>query len=464
MLRLRLASLAAFGAACLVAGRISYAAEPAQEELVNAAREAMRRAVRYFTAEVATHGGYLWSYSEDLTQREGEGKATPTQIWVQPPGTPAVGFAYLRAYEVTKDTLYLDAARAAAEALAWGQLACGGWDYRIDFDEQASEHWYYRRDKEAGEAADDRRNRGTFDDNTTQSAVRFLMAAATAAGDDNLHAAARYSLRFMMDAQFPNGAWPQWYPLADEGYSRWYTFTDNAINDCIAVMLDAYHTYDEAGYLERAKRGGDFIVLSQVPAPQAGWAQQYDYDLKPAWARWFEPPAVCSAVTARNMNTLMDLYLETGEEKCLRPIPAAIAWLRDSRRSDGTWARFYELETNRPIYVNMKREIVYEFVDIRPGYSWHGEYGVAAAIRRYEKVSSQGRAAYLAEQQRAPTQQEVAERTESLAARTKTVIEAQDERGRWVSDGRVNCRDFIRNLGTLSDYIAACASSAHLQQ
>ena len=51
-------------------------------------------------------------------------------IWVQPPGTPAVGMAYLDAYDVSGDTLYLNGAIDAARALAWGQLGSGGWDYR----------------------------------------------------------------------------------------------------------------------------------------------------------------------------------------------------------------------------------------------------------------------------------------------------------------------------------------------
>ena len=69
--------------------------------LADEAESAMRKAVQYFRGTVSTEGGYLWTYSEDLKERAGEGKATETQIWVQPPGTPSVGFAYLRAYRIT---------------------------------------------------------------------------------------------------------------------------------------------------------------------------------------------------------------------------------------------------------------------------------------------------------------------------------------------------------------------------
>ena len=77
-------------------------------------------------------GGYVYYYSVDLSERWGEGLATGDQIWVQPPGTPTVGMAYLDAYAATGEQYYLDAAREAAEALVYGQLRSGGWANSID--------------------------------------------------------------------------------------------------------------------------------------------------------------------------------------------------------------------------------------------------------------------------------------------------------------------------------------------
>ena len=37
--------------------------------------EAMKKAATYYRSNVATHGGYVYYYSEDLKQRWGEGKA-----------------------------------------------------------------------------------------------------------------------------------------------------------------------------------------------------------------------------------------------------------------------------------------------------------------------------------------------------------------------------------------------------
>jgi mannose/cellobiose epimerase-like protein (N-acyl-D-glucosamine 2-epimerase family) len=113
---------------------LAPAARAAEAPLREQAAEALREATAYFRTRVATEGGYLWRYSEDLTRREGERPATDTMAWVQPPGTPTVGMAFLTAYEATGDRAYLDAARETASALVRGQLRSGGWDYAIEFD------------------------------------------------------------------------------------------------------------------------------------------------------------------------------------------------------------------------------------------------------------------------------------------------------------------------------------------
>src|SRR5262245_54873349 len=102
-------------------------------EVSDQAREGLKKAATFYRTQVARHGGYVYYTSTDLQDRWGEGKAAPDQIWVQPPGTPTVGMAYLRAHAATKDPYYLDAARDAAEALVYGQLQSGGWTNQITF-------------------------------------------------------------------------------------------------------------------------------------------------------------------------------------------------------------------------------------------------------------------------------------------------------------------------------------------
>src|SRR5690606_1376148 len=98
----------------------------------------------------AVHGGYVYYYSPDFSRRLGEGVAAPEQIWVQPPGTPTVGMAYLAAWKATSDDDYLTAARDAARALIYGQLQSGGWTNSIDFVPRSERTALYRNGKGRG--------------------------------------------------------------------------------------------------------------------------------------------------------------------------------------------------------------------------------------------------------------------------------------------------------------------------
>ncbi|OGG44906.1 MAG: hypothetical protein A3F84_11280 [Candidatus Handelsmanbacteria bacterium RIFCSPLOWO2_12_FULL_64_10] len=447
----------------------------------------MQRATRFFRARVAVRGGYVWQYRSDLSAREGEEVASASTIWVQPPGTPAVGMACLEAWEATGDTLYLDVAREAARALAWGQLASGGWDYRIDFDPQESGRWYYRRDVEAGDAAQgDRRNTTTLDDNTTQGALRLLMRVdrATRFQDAEVRRAARYALRALIRAQYPNGAWPQRYsafpdpeafpvrraryPEAwprvwpKERYADRYTLNDNAIADMIATLIEAYRTYKDEGHLNAARRGGEFLILAQMPDPQPAWAQQYSRDMEPVWARRFEPPAVASAESFGAMRALMNLYLETGEGRFLEPVPRALAWARRSALPDGQLARFYELETNRPLYFTRAYELTYSDVDLPDHYAFKiAGARLMEAEGDYERIVKEGRDSLRAKPRQRPVPQREA---------VEAAVASIDGEGRWVEegwlkdpDGRgervraevISCQTFNRNLTLLARYVAA---------
>ena len=51
----------------------------------------MKRAAAFMTDEAAVGGGYVWNVLPDFSRRWGELEASPTMIWVQPPGTATMG-------------------------------------------------------------------------------------------------------------------------------------------------------------------------------------------------------------------------------------------------------------------------------------------------------------------------------------------------------------------------------------
>lgn len=414
----------------------------------------MKRATKAMRS-ISINGGYAGIHSLDLKQRYGESlrqKAGATRMWIQPPGTPTVGEAYLRAFRSTGDKVFLDAAREVGGALAWAQNRHGGWTYLEDVAKVSKD---FSREKRGD-------GRCVFDDNTSQAALSFLMNLDCDLDEAWLDEAVERGIGMMLSAQCDNGAWQQAYPQA-RGYSKDYTFNDNAMNDCLRVMLEAWAHYGDERCLKSAKRCGEFIIASQIDEPQAGWAQQYDEDLKPSWARSFEPPGVCSAVTARNIRTLVDLYLKTRDERFLEPIPAAIEWLARSPIRKNVWARLYEPKTNRPIYGDRDSKVHYTLEEIseerRGGYSWQSNYGIPGVIALYHEIKRLGADAYLDKQTKARAEAE-RNRSGGNAPRARSMIAGLNESGLWVEKGWIKTNVFVAKMRVLSDYMAASGGQA----
>ncbi|HOT52181.1 MAG TPA: pectate lyase, partial [Candidatus Hydrogenedentes bacterium] len=310
-------------------------------------------------------------------------------IWVQPPGTPAVGMAFLDVYKWTGERRYLDAAVEAAHALVKGQLQSGGWEYHVEFDPEKRKQYAYRSD-----GLTTGRNTTTLDDNTTQAALRLIICVDHVLDfkDAAIHEAALYGLDALIKAQYPNGAWPQRYsafpdpakhPVKPAGYPEtwartypgldykgFHTLNDNTLADTIATMFLAAEIYGDDRFRQAALRGGDFILLAQMPDPQPAWAQQYDFDMYPAWARKFEPPAVTGGESQGVLRILLDLHEKTGDRRYLESVGRALDYLKRSRLPDGKLARFYELRTNKPIYFTKAYKLTYSDDDLPTHYAF----------------------------------------------------------------------------------------------
>ena len=462
---------------CLAVVWLSMVACPdllAQPDTRDAARAAMRKAVRFFAEEVAVEGGYVWRYSADLSKREGEGKVARDRVWVQPPATPTVGEAFVSAYEATGDPDCLAAARAAARVLLRGQYHSGGWQGSVDLSPALRAKQAYRVDGEPGRKA---RNYSSLDDDKTQSALRMLMRYDRATGfkDAAVHEAVMYGLDALLAAQAPNGGWAQVYtgpydgdtpaglrasypegePTRVKEYWHHFTLNDGNISRAIDTLLLAHEIHGDARYRDAALRAGDFLRLAQMPDPQPGWAQQYDARMRPAWARKFEPAAISGSESQAAMATLMDLFERSGERRFLEPIPKALAYYRASLLPDGRLARFYELRGNRPLYMTRDYKVTYKDDDLPTHYSFKVGSKLEQLEARYRRISAPG---YRPAEPKPP-----APPSESAVRR---VIAAMDERGAWVEEGTlrfhgkgddtrriIDPRTFCRNLAVLARFV-----------
>ncbi|MDX1283774.1 MAG: pectate lyase [Draconibacterium sp.] len=362
-----------------------------------------------YMQSLAIEGGYVYHYTLDGKEKWGEGKTDDRTIEVQPPGTPAVGMSFLRAYRATKNKDFLKAAENAAGALIKGQNDLGGWEHKIYFDRPKG-------------------RKVSFDDDQTQSAISFLMALDQEINSPELTTAVEKALDMMIESQLDNGGWPHQYPCQGN-YHDYATFNDQGINDCIRVMIEADSYYDNPEIRKSLLKVGRFMMISQLPPPQPGWAQQYNEFLQPAWARSFEPPAVCPSASIHNINSIIDLYEYTGNRSYLEAIPDALRWMKESQLPNGKWGRFLEIGTNKPLYYDRGRIRVNSMEELslerRTGYGYETDIsaGLKAAEQRYLQVTGNVPKSKV---------QEHEELLKKLLPKVNEILESQDELGRWV--------------------------------
>jgi PelA/Pel-15E family pectate lyase len=262
---------------------------------------------------------------------------------------------------------------------------------------------------------------GTFDNNATIGEIRFL-AKVSATADETTGAAWRAAclrgINYVLTAQYPNGGWPQIFPL-DGGYHDSITFNDGAITNIIEFVRDvgrgkAEFAWIPADLRHRAAaseaRGVACILACQlvIDGRRTVWCQQNDaLTLAATSARNYEMPSQSGAESAGLAVFLMAMPDPSPE--VVRALHAAAKWFEKTAVRDVAftrppgggdrkllaqpgagplWARYYELKTDRPIFGDRDKTIHDDVNEIsaerRNGYSWFNN-GPQRALDQYAK-------------------------------------------------------------------------------
>jgi hypothetical protein len=337
-------------------------------KLATEAEQTMLKATQYMVETVSTNGGYVWYYMPDFSRQWGEMEAYKTMIWLQDPGTISMGHLFLDAYRTTGNEYYYQAAQKAANAIIWGQSNEGGWNYMIDFaGDRSLKEWYNTIGKNGWRLEEFQHYYGnsTFDDDITSDAARFLLRMYLEKLDPTYKPALEKAIGFILKSQYPNGGWPQRYPLKydfnKEGhpdYTSFYTFNDDVIWENTHFLIQCYLSMGEQRFLDPIRRGMDFYLISQDGC--GAWGQQLTLNMETAGARTYEPKAFLPSTTCENAMLLLKFYQYTGDRKFLVHGPDAIKWLEETclpaEQVDGshTHPTFVEIGTNKAIYVHRK--------------------------------------------------------------------------------------------------------------
>lgn len=317
--------------------------------------------------------------------------------------------------DITPEWLASDSARVLTENLLSFQAPNGGWSKHVEyrtgprakgqswFSESAAWQWI-----------------STIDNSSTTEQMRFLVLRDSVRPDPRYKEAYMRGLRYLLAAQFPNGCWPQVWPLGG-GYHDAATFNDDAITHVLATLQQAAngnpsHVGNADRELARSAvaRGIDCVLDAQfrVDGKPAVWGQQHDpLTLQPTSARNYELTSLTAQESANLVRFLMKQW--NPSPRLIGSIHGAAAWLKqhaltgytydfqtgrhDAPGEGPLWARMYEIGTDRPIFSDRNGIKLYDWnqlKDRRLGYAWY-TYEPILALRQYESWARRYPAAVL---------------------------------------------------------------------
>ncbi len=250
----------------------------------------------------------------------------------------------------------------------------------------------------------------TIDNDATTVPMQYLAKVISATGDQDYIKAFNKGLQYLFAAQYDNGGWPQFWPLRGDKYYSRITYNDGAMIRVMNLLRDVskgeepYAFVSDSDQKRAAKaiaKGLECILKTQIEEDGVlkVWCAQHDeQSYAPAWARAYEPPSLSGSESVGILRYLMSI--DDPSPAVITAVKAGVSWLQSvamtgtrlnrQKNEDGRteafltsasdapllWARFYELGTDRPLYLDRDSEYRYDFSEIsyerRSGYAYHG--------------------------------------------------------------------------------------------
>ena len=266
--------------------------------------------------------------------------------------------------------------------------------------------------------------KGTFDNGATTDELRFLarmIGASTSGATRSYSNAFLRGIDHILTAQYTNGGWPQYSP-PPKTYHRHITFNDDAMVR-LMIFLREVATEPRYRFVDRQRResaqhafdrGIDCILKCQIKVngKLMAWCAQHDeVDFGPAPARTFELASISGSESVGIVRLLMSL--ENPKPEVVHSVDAAVAWFESAKipgikveqvedktapkgkdkvvvkdpSAKPMWARFYEIETNKPIFSGRDGVKKYSLAEIeyerRNGYAWLGYWPETLLVKDY---------------------------------------------------------------------------------
>lgn len=297
-----------------------------------------------------------------------------------------------------------EAARLAKSVISY-QTPSGGWSKAIYYDKGPREpgtHW-----SSQGGGNFPWHYVGTIDNQATTGEIRFLARYYKATRSSAARAAILRGLEHLSTSRYPNGGWPQVWPL-EGGYHDHITFNDDAMIHVLELLADVAEGNEPFDFIDSKRRkraaadleaGIHCLLAAQIRQdgkPTVWCAQHEPLELTPTGARLQEPASLSSAESVSILRFLIKHAPDQRES-----IEGGVEWFRKSKftgirreKRDGRnfyaeniddsefwWGRFHDLESNQPIFSGAEDGRIYlSFAEL-----------FAANPTEYQYYTTQGR-------------------------------------------------------------------------
>lgn len=298
-------------------------------------------------------------------------------------------------------------AKKVAENVLLYQRDIGGWPKNIQMQVELNEQ--QKKDllaqKKTGIET-------TTDNGATTQEMLFMSKIYAQTKDERYVASFLKGLNYLLEAQYSNGGWPQFYPLK-KGYYTHITYNDDSMVNILNVIrniadeTDYYSVKPSKDIVEKCKKsfdkGIDCILKTQYKqnGVLTAWCAQHDeVTMLPANARAFELKSLSGYESTKIVLLLMSI--EKPSSEIVTAVKSAVAWfektkitnLEEKRVLNDTgkivdkkmipvtngspiWARFMDLETNEPFFCDRdgirKKSLDQIGSERRNGYSWYSD-------------------------------------------------------------------------------------------
>lgn len=246
-----------------------------------------------------------------------------------------------------------------AQTLISFQVPAGGWSKHVKYETGP---------RQPGMAWTSQENpahyAGTFDNRATTKQLEFLALLQTLHPEAAIKASVEKGIDYLLAAQFPNGGWPQGYPL-EGNYHDAITLNDGAMPHIIDTLRLISTGKSGFAWVDAARQTACAAALArgvaallQMQYRIAGqptiWGAQHDlFTLRPVGARGFELVGLSGGESVDVLRTLFLIRPATPELRAA--VNAACDWfaahaLPATAEGQPTWGRFIDLETQQAFF------------------------------------------------------------------------------------------------------------------